>query len=78
MLTTSIVPFVFLDSFGNVLFEYPKCLLGDFFFGEVISDHVLNQLMDILVAFPEIFDKFIKNHLPKLLPLLNCLSLLNG
>ena len=78
MVTTSIVPLVFVDSLGNVLLEYPKWLLGDFFLGEIISDHILNQLMDILVPFPEIFDKFIKNHLPKLLPLLNGLSLLNG
>ena len=78
ILTTFVISSVVLNSLGDILFEYPEWLLSDFFFGEVISDNILNDFVDVFVALSKIFDEFIKNHWSKLLSLLNSLSLFDG
>lgn len=76
--TCLVIPSIVVYGFGDVLFEDPQRLLGHFLLAEVIGHDLLDQLPDVLIPLRQIFGELVHNHVPKLFPLLDCLSLLNS
>ena len=62
----------------DILFQNPERLLGDFFLEEVVSDHIFDELANVLISSAEIFIEFIGDHLSKLFSLLDGLGLFDG
>lgn len=75
--TCLVIPAIIVYSLGNVLLEYPERVLRDFLLGEVITYDLFDQLPNVLIALCQIFGELVHNHMPKLLPLLDGLCLLD-
>ncbi len=78
IITTLAVFFILLNFLLNTLLESSQWLFSNLFFGEIVSDNILDNFCYFFVSFWEILVKFISNHLSKLFSLLNGLCFLNG